>query len=165
MEGVMAGKFKDFGKKIGQAAKNTAKKSEELIEIQKVKGKIKDHETSVYGFIKQIGEIALEKHENGEKTFDEADELCKQIEEARESIKGLEAEILELRHIRVCPSCGKENDDEVVFCPKCGFKYEPKPEPEPEPKEGTEEGNKCKKCGEPLEEDTAFCPNCGEKVD
>ena len=158
----MSGKFKEFGKKMGQAAKNTAKKSEELIEIQKVKGKIKDHENSINGFIRKIGEVALEKFENGEKTFDEAEELCRQIEEARAAIKDLETEILELRHIRVCPSCGAENEDEVAFCPKCGFKYEPKPEPTPEPEE---EGVKCKGCGNPLEEGTVFCPNCGTKAE
>ncbi len=158
----MSGKFKEFGKKIGQAAKNTAKKSEEMIEIQKVKGRIKDQENSIAGFMKKIGEVALEKYENGEKTFDEAEELCKQIDEARAAIKVLEVEILDLRHIRMCPSCGAENDDEVLFCPKCGFKFEPKPEPEPEVK--ADEGLKCKGCGQPIEEGTAFCPNCGEKA-
>jgi len=159
----MASKFKEFGKKIGQAAKNTAKKSEELIEIQKVRSKIKDQENSIDGFIKQIGETALAKFEAGEETFEEAKELCEQIVGAREEIKTLEEKILELKHIRVCPSCGAENEDNVAFCPKCGFKYEPKPEPEPEPEE--DEGLKCGKCGEPIEEGTAFCPNCGEKVD
>lgn len=159
----MSGKFKEFGKKIGQAAKNTAKKAEEGIEIQKVKGKIKDKENSISGFMKQIGVVALEKYEKGEKTFEEAEELCKQIEEAREAIKDLEGEILELRHIRVCPSCGAENEDEVAFCPKCGFKFEPKPEPEVEVE--VEEGNKCKGCGQVLGDGTVFCPNCGTKAE
>lgn len=159
----MAGKFKEFGKKIGQGVKNTAKKSEELIEIQKVKSKIRDEENKISGFMKQIGEVALAKFENGEKTFDEAHELCEQIMKAREEIKNLDTEIMDLRHIRVCPECGAENEDEVAFCPKCGFKYEPKPEPVVE--EEVEEGPKCSKCGEVLDGETAFCPNCGEKVE
>lgn len=161
----MAGAFKDFGKKIGQAAKNTAKKSEELIEIQKIKGKISKQESNINDFIKKIGEVVLAKFEAGEPTFDEAEELCNQIMAAREEMANLEEEILELKHIRTCPSCGAENEDEVTFCPKCGFKYEPKPEPEPEPEEEeADEGFKCASCGAGLEEGAAFCPNCGEKT-
>lgn len=157
----MAGGLKGFGKKLGDAAKNTAKKSEELIEIGKVKGKIRDEEGKIEKLKMQIGETAYSKFKEGADTFSEATELCTGIDEALDAIKGFEDKILQLKHIRICPECGAEVEDIVAFCSKCGNKFEPLPvEEESEP-----EGIKCKSCGADLEEGTAFCGDCGAKVE
>lgn len=159
------GTLKGFGKKLSNAAKNTAKKSEELIEIGKVKGKIKDEEGKIEKLKMQIGETAYSKFKEGTDTFPEATELCTVIDEALDAIKGLEDSILQLKHIRICSECGTEVEDTVAFCPKCGNKFEPLPVEEDEEEEAKPEGLKCKACGADLDEGTAFCGNCGAKVE
>lgn len=161
------GKLKGFGKKLSDAAKNTAKKSEELIEIGKVKNKIKDAESNIVKLKMSIGETAYTKFKDGEATFSEAEEICSTIDEALESIKGFEEKIMLLKHIRNCPECSTEVEDVVAFCPKCGHKFEPLPVAEEEIEETEEEpaGLKCKSCGADLEEGTAFCGGCGTKVE
>ncbi|MFO7612961.1 MAG: zinc ribbon domain-containing protein [Clostridia bacterium] len=157
----MAGKFKDFGKKLGDAAKNTAKRSEEMIEIGKVKGKIRDQENEIEKHKMQIGEAAYAMFLEGRELFPEAVALCESISAAKELIKENEEKIMELKHIRVCTSCGEEAEDTIAFCPKCGNKFEPKVVEEPEDES---KGNVCVSCGAELEDGVAFCPSCGAKV-
>jgi predicted RNA-binding Zn-ribbon protein involved in translation (DUF1610 family) len=165
----MAGTFKKFGEKISNAAKSTAKKSEELIETGKVRSKIRENEAEIEKLKKDIGEATYVKYNEGGVIFDEAKVLCESIKAAEENIAVLEEQILRLRRVRVCSSCGKEVEDTVSFCPVCGHKFEPLPEPEKEEpeEEGEEEegGNKCPSCGTQIEEGVAFCPNCGAKVE
>ena len=159
----MAGKFKDFGKKMADAAKSTAKKSEELIEIGKVKGKIKDEEHKIEKLKMQIGEMAYTKFTDGQETFPEAAEFCGSIVESLEAISGFEDQILELKHIRVCPECETDVDDEVAFCSKCGHKFEVIVKEDEEPEEP--EGNVCAACGVAMEDGAAFCGACGAKTE
>ncbi len=158
------GKLKGFGKKLSEAAKNTAKKSEELIEIGKVKNKIRDEENNIEKLKMSIGETAFSKFTEGESTFPEAEEICSSINEALDTIKGLEDKIMQLKHIRTCPDCSTEVEDNVGFCPKCGHKFDPLPVDEEEVAEEPE-GLKCKSCGADLEEGAAFCGGCGAKVE
>ena len=157
------GKLKGFGKKLSNAAKNTAKNAEEMIEIGKVKGKIRDEESNIEKIKMQIGETAYNKFKEGTATFPEAEELCSGVGEALEKIKDFEEKILMLKHIRVCPECATEVEDTVAFCAKCGFKFEPLPVEE-EAEEETE-GLKCKSCGADIDEGVAFCGSCGAKVE
>jgi uncharacterized membrane protein YvbJ len=158
------GKLKGFGKKLSDAAKSTAKKSEELIEIGKVKAKIRDAENEIEKAKMQIGEAAYKRFKEGESTFPEAEEMGGKIDGILDDIKGLEEKILRLRHVRACPGCGDEVEDTVAFCSKCGHKFEPLPVEE---EEEDEDGDvlKCKSCGAEIEEGSAFCGKCGAKVE
>ncbi len=157
------GKLKGFGKKLSDAAKNTAKKSEELIEIGKVRSKIRDAENDIEKIKMQIGETAYSKFKEGVATFPEAEDLCSGIDEALARIDDLEEKILRLKHIRICPECSTEVEDIVAFCSKCGHKFEDLPVEE-DVEEGPE-GQKCNACGAVLEEGVAFCGKCGAKVE
>ncbi len=158
------GKLKGFGKKLSDAAKNTAKKSEELIEIGKVKNKIRDAENNIEKLKMSIGETAFSKFKDGESTFPEAEEICSNIDEALDTIKEFEGKIMQLKHIRICPDCSTEVEDNVAFCPKCGHKFDPLPVDEEEVEEEPK-GLKCKSCGADLDEGAVFCGVCGAKVE
>lgn len=168
----MSNVFKSFGRKISDAAKSTAKKSEELIETSKLRSKIKENESEIEKLKKEIGEAAYAKFVEGVKIFDEAEEMCESIKGFEEKIAEIEVDILSLRRIRVCPSCQTEVEETVVFCSNCGHKFEPLPEPEVEEEETEVEANEgevpenvCPSCGEELEEGAAFCPSCGTKIE
>ena len=157
------GKLKGFGKKLSDAAKNTAKKSEELIEIGKIRNKIRDEENNIQKLKTEIGEKAYSMFKEGDEVFKEAAELCTGIDEALANIEVFEEKIMRLKHIRICPDCGVEVEDTVAFCSKCGHKFEPLPVEEPEEEEA--QGPKCKACGADIEEGAAFCGSCGAKVE
>ena len=49
-----------------------------------------------------------------------------------------------------CPYCGKQNDDESLFCTECG-----KP---------ISQDNVCPHCGASVNDDDSFCQSCGKVI-
>lgn len=50
--------------------------------------------------------------------------------------------------VRICPSCGSENDNDAAFCKKCGASLV----------------KKCPSCGADLDAGALFCDKCGTKL-
>lgn len=87
------------------------------------------------------------------------------IQERNEEKDRNSQEVLRLRKIKCCPSCGRELPEEAVFCMFCGHKLD---EAGPEDDQVEEEEEKpalCPKCGAPLIEGAAFCMECGADVE
>lgn len=156
----MAASFKSFSKKIGNAAKNTAKKSEELIEIGKQNHKISGEKEKINKTIFEIGNMVLENYNNGADEKPEYVEKCTAIEEYKNNIIELEEKIMELKHIKICPECNKEVADDIMFCSSCGHKFEAKVEVV----EADPDAVLCPHCNEDIEDGISFCPKCGGKV-
>lgn len=58
---------------------------------------------------------------------------------------------------RKCNNCGQLLDQDTVFCPSCGTKYEVK-------FRENDGAGFCSGCGAPLNPDAAFCSGCGKKI-
>ena len=79
----------------------------------------------------------------------ERKEAEKQEKEKEPAEQNTEAE----KSVKLCPKCGKELNDEEIFCGKCG---------EPVSKEPEEAKKRiCSKCGRVLNEEEVFCCKCG----
>ena len=53
--------------------------------------------------------------------------------------------------MKICNSCGNENEDNAKFCVECGEKLQ-------------ESQKYCHECGTELVNHPKFCPECGTKV-
>jgi rRNA maturation endonuclease Nob1 len=117
--------FEKFGKKVGEAAQVAAKKSGEVVEITKLSMNIAGEEDKVKALYCEIGKKAYENYAAGAALeIDDFRALLEQVDREKENIKELKAKILDVKNMRVCPSCGKELDKSVAFCEKCGTKQE-----------------------------------------
>ncbi len=69
---------------------------------------------------------------------------------------------------RICPKCGRELQEDQVFCMFCGTKVEDAAEAAASSGARQAEGKAaptvCPNCGAPLEPDDIFCINCGQKI-
>lgn len=86
------------------------------------------------------------------------------IQERNEEKEKNSQEMLRLKKIKCCPSCGRELPEEAVFCMFCGHKLE---ETDTMAEQAEEEEKKpalCPKCGAPLIEGADFCMECGADV-
>lgn len=103
----------------------------------------------IFSFKKEIGTYI--KNESVPVINEAADELKPAVKSVvsavKEGLKGEETK--DEKGERVCPHCGKHNDDDHAFCAYCGKPL----------------GKVCPVCGAKQNLDDAFCGKCGAKLD
>ncbi|WP_461810408.1 hypothetical protein [Faecalimonas sp.] len=85
--------FENIVDKIGETAETVGKKAGEVVEVQKIKGKIRTLERNNRRDFRDLGRMIYERYQNGEIQEGEFFDLCENISERDEEIKVCEAEI------------------------------------------------------------------------
>lgn len=85
--------FDDIVEKISETAECVGKKAEEVVEIQKIKSKIRGLERSNRRDLRDLGLMIYEKYQNEEMVDSEFLELCEAIEEREAVIATCESEL------------------------------------------------------------------------
>ena len=93
----MADFFENLGKKISEVAVDLGKKTEDAVDIQKLKSKVSSLKRSNDRDYLEIGRKVYEKFKSGEIDNLEYVDLCEAIEERDEEIAGAEAEIQRIK--------------------------------------------------------------------
>lgn len=154
-----------FFDKIGDFAKSVGDKTGGMIEITKLKGKIRVENDSIIGLQTQIGALFWSKYCDGEQFDEDANQLLEQIKAGFDRIDKLQEEIEAINRANQaemgvnCKSCGSVNPPGTQFCGTCGTKVE-----EPELSEMADE-LKCPDCGILNSADTSFCIKCGANLE
>ncbi len=144
------GFFDDVLDKVTQSSQEALQKTKDMAQIVSLNSDINNSKRKIQDCHKEIGQIiykevfdeldefdiedAIEKSEEAEKTFTikrwkDIYEMAGIIREEKKLIEDRQAEIAELKGIRVCPNCGTEVGREGFFCPECGLKFKDTPEP------------------------------------
>lgn len=116
--------IEDLGKRIGETAEVVANKAGEALEIERLKGQIRDFSRGNAVDLMEIGKLVYENYKNGEDVGEEAAALCSAIEERKANITEYERKIAVIKGARECQNCGKMVSKEMAFCPYCGEKVE-----------------------------------------
>lgn len=85
--------FEDLGKKLSETAEALAGKTNDLIEIQKLKNQIRMLKRSNMRDYADIGKLYYEKYQAGEVLDEQAGVLCESILGRDEQIAGFEQEV------------------------------------------------------------------------
>jgi predicted RNA-binding Zn-ribbon protein involved in translation (DUF1610 family) len=159
-EGVSMAFFDNLGKKVGEAAQNAAKKSNEFIEINKLNSSINAEEEIIKKLYIQIGHNVYDNYCSNMESSANFEALCEEVKEHELIIKNLRMKIVEIKKVKLCDACGHEMDMTTTFCPKCGTKQEIL-----EPTEQVSKTLVCSSCGAQIQEGVVFCGSCGQKVE
>lgn len=89
--------FDDIMEKISDAAEQVGKKTDEMIETQKIKNKIRGLEKYNRRDFRDLGRMVYEKYRAGEVLDEEYLELCKAVEEREEEIQKYETELVRVK--------------------------------------------------------------------
>lgn len=116
--------FEDLGKKISETAEAVSKKTEEVVEIQKLKNQVRGLERSNERDLMDLGKMTYEKFSEGEVIAPEFSEVCDGIQSREEEITACSKKIAELKGTSLCENCKYPLEQEMDFCPKCGHKVE-----------------------------------------
>jgi predicted nucleic acid-binding Zn ribbon protein len=162
----MADFFEKVKGGIDKGIKTVSSKSKEFLETTKLKGEIKDVETSIQSRFNALGKKVFEMLNRGALNEDELRLDCgeiaslyKKITELEEAIKKVELEALKMRYgadAIMCPKCNTPNKLGDKFCSSCGASLVV---------EVVSEGKTCPTCGASIKEGVKFCSKCGGKLE
>ena len=126
--------FSKTTKELGKTTKELGARAEQTIETQKIRGKISGEERTIEKLKADLGDIIYKRHAEGEGIDGELSVICQEIDQHFLKIREFKDSAANLRGKKICPSCEKEVDLSVSFCPYCGT-----PCPTPEPAEPVED--------------------------
>ena len=114
-------------KELGKATKGLSERAEQTIEAQKIRNRIAGEEKIIEKIKVDIGNWIYKKHADGEGLDSELSVLCQEIDQHYLKIREFRDSAANIKGQKVCPSCEREVDMSVSFCPYCGT---PCPTPE-----------------------------------
>ena len=126
--------FSKTTKDLGKTTKELGARAEQTIETQKIRGKISGEERTIEKLKADLGDIIYKRHAEGEGIDGELSVICQEIDQHFLKIREFKDSAANLRGKKICPSCEREVDLSVSFCPYCGT-----PCPTPEPTESVED--------------------------
>ena len=148
--------------KLNILAAAATDKANSAIESGKLTYKVNTEEKKIEAFTLAIGDLLVDKLDNGEVFDDEIMALYASIQACRDVIHtALGNQAAKSPSLPTCASCGAELAETARFCSDCGAKVE---EPAIEVVEA-EEVPPCSNCGAELGPEATFCDQCGTKVD
>ncbi|MBQ7717802.1 MAG: zinc ribbon domain-containing protein [Clostridia bacterium] len=107
---------------LGKAIKTGVDKSNEIVEITKLKFALSDIESDISKLMRDIGESVYEAYKENKEPDEEINANCALIAEKYEQAEEMRAKINELKKLTQCPKCGCAMDKDAQFCSKCGEK-------------------------------------------
>lgn len=115
-------------KEIGKATKELGARAEQGIEAQKIRNKIAGEERIIEKIKVDIGDVIYRRHSQGDGIDSELSALCQEIDQHYLKVREYKDSAANIKGQKICPSCDREVDINVSFCPYCGT---PCPTPEP----------------------------------
>ena len=113
--------FNKLSKKTNEVYKGAKEKTVKISEEIKLKNKISEMKDKIKKEYLEIGKEVYAKISNGEEpSKDDITPRCEEISRLNEEIEKLETNILALKNIKKCVSCGAELEANAEFCSKCG---------------------------------------------
>lgn len=161
--------FDGLSETITRTAKEFGERAESLYETQKLRTRIAGEERLAEKAKADLGNLIYQRYETGEDVDDEIAALCEKIAQHYKKINDLKEKAANKRGQKICPSCLKEVDQEVAFCPYCGTPCANPAKEEPECSENCEDAGCEEDCGpqegcEPECEEEA-CGECEPKCE
>lgn len=89
--------FEDLGKKLSDAANEIGKRTEDTLEVQKIKSDIRSLNRANERDYIDIGKLVYEKYQNGEVVDGDISVLCEAVDKRDLQIGELKAEIAKIK--------------------------------------------------------------------
>lgn len=117
------GFFDQLGKKASDTMQSAKDKTSKLSAELKLKSQLADRKDRINVLYSEIGKEVYSDYQKGiNENSQVVLEKLKEITETNERIEEINKEILKIKGVRICTSCGGQIPVGSDFCPKCGNK-------------------------------------------
>ncbi|MGN0173439.1 MAG: hypothetical protein ACI39F_03265 [Acutalibacteraceae bacterium] len=116
------GFFEDAVVKAKDAFDVAAKKTNEVVSLQKLKIKVSQVNSDLSKDFETLGRLYFESVKDSDEEVKDFKEIIESIEGRFTELEDLEAQIDAQKKNKVCKKCNFKNPEEAVFCAKCGEK-------------------------------------------
>lgn len=107
-------------KTAADVAQTVAEKSNEVVEVSKIKYAIHDLSGDVKKLYLELGKLAYEELKESSALTDDMQIKCEIIEAKLAKIDAMRKKEKQIKSVVTCPSCGRECGDSDEKCPYCG---------------------------------------------
>lgn len=112
--------FGNLKQTLTETADAVTKKTEQLVESQKLKGKISGARRSIDECYRQLGEKVYSRFMDGEAMDEGLEVFCDKIRESYKEIEAYKKELAEKKGQCICSECGAGNPLNAAYCMSCG---------------------------------------------
>ena len=123
--------FGNLSKTLKKTVDTVGKKTDEFVEIQKIRTRQHALEDQIEKNYQDIGQIFYNRYLNGEAFDENLAGFCKDITDLEKEIADCREDVANKRGRIVCPACGASVPKDAAFCMRCGAAM-PEKEDEPE---------------------------------
>lgn len=114
------GTFEDFLNKARDAAEAAGKKTNEFLDITKVKLEISRLEKELAATYEGLGRLAYDAKKGSEDQAELMDSCVEHIDELTAQLDTLQQKVATMKNAVRCTACGVLNDQDAAFCKACG---------------------------------------------
>ena len=116
------GLFEDAVVKAKGAFDVAAKKTNEVVSLQKIKIKVSQVKSDMSKDFETLGRLYYEAVKQKDEEITEYKDIIKSIDDKISEIAELEKEIDAQKNNKTCSKCGVKNPDTASYCNNCGEK-------------------------------------------
>jgi len=120
--GNLRGNLESLGKTLSEKAEVVSKKTEDVVEITKMKNQIHTMGRNNERDLQDIGKMVYDQYKQGKEIAAEFVELCEAIADRENTMEELNKQVAELKGKEICENCKEHLDANVSYCPNCGTK-------------------------------------------
>ena len=119
----MMATFEDVLSCAKSVAQTAGKRTEEFVELTKVRVKIADLRREIAALYEGLGRLVYDSRTANESVDDMIDACVEQLDELQAQLVKLEDRVMESKNVIRC-DCGTLNVNTAVFCNQCGKKLD-----------------------------------------
>ncbi len=116
--------FDTLKEKLNHTTRVVTKKSNELVEITKLRASAAEVEREIDRMFREMGQTLYTAYKTGDESYAGAEESFEALDEAHARLAELQEKIAALRKVKKCPVCQKDMERDAAFCSVCGAKFE-----------------------------------------
>ncbi len=116
--------FETVKNTISRTTRVVAKKSNDLVELTKLRAAQVDTEAEMKRIFRQMGQDLYEAYKTGAESYGSLEESCEQVDALYARLEELTTQISALKNAKLCPLCKKEMDKDATFCSACGHRFD-----------------------------------------